>query len=90
MINIKDLHASKIKIDEKSYKSILIYYVAHVTFKDLIYLKINIVNPLYLVIGKTNGYFKKISGSKYLALIPTEEINEIMKNTKNCGIKSNI
>ena len=39
--------------------------------KDLRYVKINSVNPLYLIIGKMNGYFEKISGNKYLTLFPT-------------------
>ena len=34
MINIKNLDLNKIKRNEKSYKSILIYYVGYVKFKD--------------------------------------------------------
>ena len=37
------------KIDEKSYKNILIYYIGYVTIIDLKYLKISSVNPLYLL-----------------------------------------
>ena len=40
-INIKNLDLNKTKVDEKSYKSILIYYIGYVTFKDLGYVKIN-------------------------------------------------
>ena len=52
-----------IKIDEKSYKNILLYYIGYVTIKDSKYVKINIVNPLYLILGKVNGYFEEINGN---------------------------
>ena len=45
IINIKRFDPNNIKIDEKSYKNILIYYIGYVTIKDLKYLKINSVNP---------------------------------------------
>ena len=32
--NIKDFDPNNIKIDERSYKNILIYYIAYVTIKD--------------------------------------------------------
>ena len=56
MINIKNLDLSKIKIYEKSYKNILIYYIGYVMVKDLRYVKTNSVNSLYLIISKLNGY----------------------------------
>ena len=37
-VNIKDFDPSNIKIDEKSFKNILIYYIGYVTIKK--YLKI--------------------------------------------------
>ena len=52
VINIKIFNSNKIKIDEKSYKNILIYYIGYVTIKDLKCVKINSVNPLYLVFSK--------------------------------------
>ena len=33
-INIKDFDPNNIKIDEKSYKNVFIYYIAYVTIKD--------------------------------------------------------
>ena len=80
MVNIKNLDPNKIKIDERSHKNIQIYYIGQVIFKDLRYVKIKILNPLYLIASKTNGYFEKISGNKYLTLVPTNESKEIMKN----------
>ena len=46
MANIKNLYLNKIKIDEKSYKNILVYYMGYVTIKNLSYIKTNSVNPL--------------------------------------------
>ena len=39
IINIKDFDPNNIKIDEKSYKNILIYYIAYVTIKGSKYVK---------------------------------------------------
>ena len=36
-INIKNLDSNKIKVDEKSNKNILIYYIAYVMVTDLIF-----------------------------------------------------
>ena len=59
IISIFDLN--NIKINEKSYKHLLIYYIGYVTINDLKYVKINIVNPLYLTFSKVNGYFEEIN-----------------------------
>ena len=47
--------ANNIKIDEKSYKNIHIYYIGYVTIRDLKYVKIYSVNPLYLIFNKVIG-----------------------------------
>ena len=39
------------------------YYTGYETVKDLRYVKINSVNPLYLVINKINGYFEESNGT---------------------------
>ena len=52
---------NNIKIDLKSYKNILIYYIGHVTIKYLKYVKINSVNLLHLIFNKVNGYFEEIN-----------------------------
>ena len=64
-INIRNFDPNNIKIDEKSYKNILIYYIGYVTIKDSKYVKLYIVNPLYLIFNKVNGYFEEINGNKY-------------------------
>ena len=76
IISIKHFDPNNIKIDEKSYKNILICYIAYVTIKDSKYVKINSVNSLYLIFNKMNGYFKEINGNKYLTLVPTNESKE--------------
>ena len=53
--NIKNFDPNKIEIDGKSYKNILIYYIGYVINKDSKYVKINSVNPLYLITCKANG-----------------------------------
>ena len=51
------------------------------TIKDSRYVKINSVNPSYLIINKVNGYFEEIIKSKYLTVVPTNESKEkILKN----------
>ena len=37
--------------------------------KDLKYVKINSLYPVYLIFSKVNGYFERINKSKYLALV---------------------
>ena len=71
IINIEKFDPNNLKIDEKSYKNILIFYIGYVTIKQ--YVKIYSVNPLYLIFRYANGYFKEINGNKYLTLVPTNE-----------------
>ena len=75
-ISIKNFDLNTIKIDEKSCKNILIYYIGYVTIKNSKYVKINSVNPLYLIFNKVDGYFEEINGSKYLTLVLTNESKE--------------
>ena len=86
--NIKKFDPNNIKIDEKSYKNILIYYIGYVTIKDSKYVKINSENSSYLIVDKANGYFEESTGNKYLMLVPTNENKE--KNLKNEKLWSKI
>ena len=56
-----------------------IYYVGYVTIKDLKYVKTTIVNTLYHIFSKVNGYFEEINKSKNLMLVPTNKNKEIIK-----------
>ena len=82
MINIKNLDPNKIKIEEKSYKSILIFCIRYVTVKDLSYTIIISVSFLYLIINKINGYIEESSKNKYLTLAPTNESKVTIKKCK--------
>ena len=57
------------------------------TIRDLKYVKINGVNPLYVIFNKVNGYFEKINGNKYLTLVPTNESKEKIKKYEELLIK---
>ena len=52
--------------------NILVYCIGYVAIKDLRYVKINSVNPFYLIIGKINEYIEESNGNKYLMLVPTD------------------
>ena len=86
IINIKDFDPNNIKIDEKSNKNIIIYYIGYVTLKKD--LKIYKVNPLYLMFNKMNGCFEEINGNKYLTLIPTNESEGKIKKYEEQWIKT--
>ena len=79
IVNIKNFDPNNIKINENSYKDILIYYMGYMTIKDLKYVKINSVNPLYLIFKKVNGNFEEINKNKYLTLAPNNESKEKIK-----------
>ena len=79
MINIKNLDPNKVKIDEKSCKNILTYYIGYVAIKNFTYKKIVSVNPLYLIISKINGCIGKSNGNEYLTLVLTSESKDMLK-----------
>ena len=86
---MKFLDPNKIKIDEKLYKNILVYYIAYVTVKGSIYVKINSINPLYIISNRINGYFEEIKENKYLTLVSTNESKEKIKKYEELWIKVN-
>ena len=79
MINIKDFDPNLLKIDKKSFKNIDIYYIGYMTVKDSYYVKMNCVNPLYLIISEAEEYIKEKNGSKYLVFDSANENNEVLK-----------
>ena len=54
IINIKDFDLSLLKIDKKSFKNIVIYYIRYITIKDSDFVKINSVSPLYIIINEVD------------------------------------
>ena len=68
MININDFDSSLIKIDKKPYKNVRFCNIGYITIKKIDdYQSINSVNPLYLIVGKADGYIEENSGNQYLA-----------------------
>ena len=54
----------------KSHIEIFLFTTLHMLRSKI---KINSVNPLYLMLNKINEYFKENNGNKYLMLVPTNE-----------------
>ena len=79
MINVTNFNPNLQKIDKKLYKNIDICYIGFITMKDSNHVKINSVNPLYLIIGEVDGYFEEKNGSKYLILDSTDKNKEALK-----------
>ena len=71
MINIKNLNTNKIKINEKSYKNIFLYFLGYVT-PNGIYL-------LYLITNRINGNTEQSNGNKYLTLFSAGESKDTKK-----------
>ena len=69
MINIKNFDPHRIKIDKKSFKNIITYYIGYITIKNLSYAKVNSVNPLYFIIDKADGYIEESNGNECLTLV---------------------
>ena len=63
IIAIEDFDSNNIKIDEKPYKNILIYYIGYATIKECV--KIDSVNPLCITFRYVNRYFEEINGNKH-------------------------
>ena len=53
-----------VKLDKKAFKGIDICHIEYVTKKEEY--KINIVNPLYLLIYKIDAFIEEKRGNKYL------------------------
>ena len=79
IINIKNFDPNRIKIDRKWYKNIIIYYIGYIAIKNIIYVKINTVNPLCLIIDKADEYIEECSGNKYLTLVSTDKNKDTLK-----------
>ena len=47
--------------------------------KNLDYLKISSVNPLYLIINKINRHIEESNGNRYLTLLLTNESKDALK-----------
>ena len=98
IINIEESDSNLLKIDQKSYKHIDIYYIGYVTIKKVDDSEnIDIVNPLYLKTGKVDGHIecksiKEKNRNTYLVFESTDENNEVLKKYTELwdGIKNEI
>ena len=59
MSNIEDFDSNLSNIEKKSYRNIDIYYIEYITMKDFDFVKINSVNPLYIIMDEANGYIEE-------------------------------
>ena len=83
MIKRKEFDPSLMKLDKKSNKNIGIYYIGYITIKDSDHVKINSVNPLYLIAGEVDRYIEKNNGNKYLTFASTDKNKKVLvKYTK--------
>ena len=85
MIKIKNCDTNWIKIHKMSYKNIIIYYIGYITIKNLSYIKIITVNPLYLIVNEINGYIEESNGNKYFTLVSTDKNKDIKKVNRTMG-----
>ena len=69
----------------ESNRNIDIYYVGYITMKNLDYVNIHSVNPLYLIFDKIDGYIEESNGNKYLIFAPTNKNKEIHKIHRTLG-----
>ena len=83
LINMKDFDPKLLKLDKKSPMVVNIYYIGYITKKAEC--NINSVNPLYLLIGETDGFVEEKEGSKYLNIAFTDSNNEVLKNMLKSG-----
>ena len=92
MINIANFDPNLLKIDKKSYKNIDIYYIRYIIMNDSDHVKINSVNPLYLIIDEVDGHFEEKTGNKYLILDSTDKSKEVLITYAKLwdGIKNSI
>ena len=66
-INLKNFKSNLLKINEKHYKGIGIYYIGYITIKKIGDCEnIHSVNPLYLLVNYASGYIEEKNGNKYL------------------------
>ena len=59
IINLENFESNLLKIDEKHYKEINIYYIGYIKIKKISDCEnVNSVNPLYLLVNHTSGYIE--------------------------------
>ena len=65
------------KLDKKTSKDIVTYYIGYVTKKDQY--KINSVNHLYLLVYRIDSFIEEKEGSEYLNIASTDRNSAVLK-----------
>ena len=59
IINLENFESNLLKIDEKHYKEINIYYIGYIKIKKISDCEnVNSVNPFYLLVNHASGYIE--------------------------------
>ena len=77
-----------LKLNEKSFENIAIYYIGYITKKDKY--KINSVNPLHLLVHEIVGFTEEKEGSKYVNIILTDSNSKVLKNMSKFEVELKI
>ena len=84
IIDIRNFHSNLLKKDRKPYKDIDIYYIGYITIKNFVDCEnIHSVNPLYLTIYSSTGYFKEKNDEKHLILDLIEKYEGVFSRIKS-------
>ena len=86
--NTKHFDPSLLKIHKKSYKNTDIYDIGYNTIKDSDYVKVNTVNPLYLIIWEVYGYIEESNANKYLTFASMDGNRKVSNKYTELWIKS--
>ena len=76
LIKVFNFDQNMLKLDKKTFKGINIYYIGHATKKEEY--KINSVNPLYLLVYKTDGFIEEKGENKYLNIAFIDNNDELL------------
>ena len=75
--NAKDFDARLLKLDKKTSMNLGIYYIGYVTKKPVY--NVDIVNPLYLLVNRIDGFIEEKDGGKYLNIASTDKNSQVLK-----------
>ena len=93
IIELENFDSDLLKIDEKSYRDIVVYNIGYISIKKIDDCKnICSVNPLYLCINNASGYIEEKGVNKYLVFHSVDENKELLKKYNDVfnGIMSKI
>ena len=94
ILNLKNFESNLLKIDQKHYNGINIYYIGYITIRKIDDCEsVYSVNALYLLVNHASGYTEKKNGNKYLIFDDSvNENRELLKKYADVwdGIKNEI